>query len=241
MSIPVDKHGIPTNKDLNLNYEYNKRWNLCDSIREVLQNTIDGSKEYSNYLYADEWVIQPLFFSPNLNNKDDPWHVHTECTCQPDKWGSLNLKSDDYQAYKSTLILVREDFTVKDIDSRVMKKITHSNEDRKGYEKWVDDGNKVILAFIQITYLVEKSKWDPNKVVYGQIPGSILVKLVAENRAVPSLQKRMHSFFGAGSSNKRDNNNLAGLNGEGLKVGANRLVVNGSYTVHMEANGIRRE
>lgn len=217
----MDKHGIPRTKDLIIGKVWGKKWSINDAIREVLQNTIDGAKEYG------KCQLQPL----NKTNKKDPWQVE-ECNEEESlKWkGYIKyIDEEEIQAYESTLVLVSKDGESID-DKNKLKCCNNQKKWRKCKE---------VMAFIQITYLVKKSKWDPTKIEYGQIEGSILVKLVAENRA--KLDRSIvRSFFTIGKSSKGGNNNVAGMHGEGLKIGANKLTVSG-YKASIEINGLHRE
>ena len=215
----MDKHGIPRTKDLIIGKVWGEKWSINDAIREVLQNTIDGAKEYGHGCQ-----LRPLYKS----NSKDPWQVKE---CNEDerlKWKDHTVNDENLQAYQSTLVLVTKDG--ESMDDKTKLKCFNQ-------KKWREC--KEVMAFIQITYLVRKSKWDPTNIEYGQIERSILVKLVAENRAKLD-RSTVRSFFTIGKSSKGDNNNVAGMHGEGLKIGANKLTVNG-YKASIEINGLHRE
>jgi len=42
----VDKHGFPTNINIGLTRNHCAYWSINDAIREIIQNTVDGAKEY---------------------------------------------------------------------------------------------------------------------------------------------------------------------------------------------------
>ena len=216
----MNKHGIPRTKDLTIGKVWGEKWSINDAIREVLQNTIDGAKEYGHGCQ-----LQPLYKS---NNKD-PWQVEECNENERLKWKGYTMGGEDVQAYESTLVLVSKDGESIDDDKTKLKCFNQ--------KKWREC--KEVMAFIQIIYLVKKSIWHPAKIEYGQIKGSILVKLVAENRAKLD-RSTVRSFFTIGKSSKGENNNVAGMHGEGLKVGANKLTVNG-YKASIEINGLHRE
>jgi len=151
-------------------------------------------------------------------DKNDPWQVKV---CGD----SEVYRGQNYQFYESTIVFV------KDGDDETKLKCFEQ-------KKWRD--KLEVMAFIQIKYAVVESKLDPTKIEYGQMEDSILVKLIAENRAQHLTHNQIKDFFSIGNSSKGSNNNVAGMYGEVLKVGANKLVVRG-YKVFVETNDVHRE